>query len=652
MFKMKKIIKKTYILLFIILFFQFLFANKVFAKYRDQEEIDSFSSIITVNLDGSLKVQESISAYCLHREIVHGIYRDFPTKYKTKYGFIQNTTFELSETTIDGKSAPYDIKKLENGVRVYIGDPSKLIRIGNHNFYISYITKRQLGYFKDHDEFNYNITGNGWVFPTNSVFATIIFPFQIPKEDISVKGYTGQQNSREEYATISTTYSGNGTTVYVRTTKKLMSYEGLTVFVSFPKGYISSPSSVQKVKVLFLDNLSLIVGFIGLILLSIYYIGMWFWIGRDPEKGVIIPNFKPPRNISPAAMRFINRMAFDTKMVTAAIINLAVNGYIKIVEDKGKFTIIKLKELTGMSKDEESLINKLFRGKCTEFTFESKRHAKIRNSIEAFKYRLKNVYENEFFKINFRYLIPSIILSVFLLLAIIVIEALNYPDVFSLFIFVIVWIPISIITFKIFFINPWQKLKIEKVNYIPNLVTSIFLAFFGIVIVTIDIVILKEIVRITTVWVVLLVFAIITMFCIAREALKAHTKIGRSLLDKIEGFKMFLETTEKEKIKLLYKDLPKSLTVFEKFLPYAIAFDIEKVWSKKFSDEISQIQKSDTEHFATWYSGTGSFTSSFGSSLSGSLGVTISSSSTAPGSSGGGGGGSGGGGGGGGGGGW
>ena len=94
--------------------------------------------------------------------------------------------------------------------------------------------------------------------------------------------------------------------------------------------------------------------------------------------------------------------------------------------------------------------------------------------------------------------------------------------------------------------------------------------------------------------------------------------------------------------------------VFEKYLPYAIALDVENQWSDRFA---SLFLQKDQHYTPTWYSGQhwnahqpALFSSAMGSSLS----TAIASSATALGSSSGGGGGgsSGGGGGGGGGGGW
>jgi uncharacterized membrane protein len=140
--------------------------------------------------------------------------------------------------------------------------------------------------------------------------------------------------------------------------------------------------------------------------------------------------------------------------------------------------------------------------------------------------------------------------------------------------------------------------------------------------------------------------------------LKAPTRAGRGALDKIEGFKLFLTAVDGDR---LGRVMPSEKTpeMFEKFLPYALALDVEQAWAEKFSGVLSQAQAGGQDAYSpSWYSGNAwnnMGPNGFVSSLSGSFAGAISSSSSAPGSSSGGGdsgGGSGGGGGGGGGGGW
>ena len=137
--------------------------------------------------------------------------------------------------------------------------------------------------------------------------------------------------------------------------------------------------------------------------------------------------------------------------------------------------------------------------------------------------------------------------------------------------------------------------------------------------------------------------------------LKAPTLQGRKVMDQAEGFKMFLSVTEKERMNLLNPP-DQTPELFEKYLPYALALDVEQKWSEQFSTVFEKLAKAGTAYHPYWYGGMhGGFrVNDFSSNLAGSFSNAISSSSTPPGSSSGGGGGgfSGGGGGGGGGGGW
>jgi len=146
------------------------------------------------------------------------------------------------------------------------------------------------------------------------------------------------------------------------------------------------------------------------------------------------------------------------------------------------------------------------------------------------------------------------------------------------------------------------------------------------------------------------------VFKIFTKLLAAYSPEGRKLTDKIEGFRMFLATADEKRFDLMSPP-KKSLELYEKYLPFAIALGCENQWGQKFEDIINTaviggaIASSSFAHSMSRDSD--SFSSSFASSFSGA----ISSASSPPSSSSGGGssyggGSSGGGGGGGGGGGW
>ena len=114
--------------------------------------------------------------------------------------------------------------------------------------------------------------------------------------------------------------------------------------------------------------------------------------------------------------------------------------------------------------------------------------------------------------------------------------------------------------------------------------------------------------------------------------MKAPTFAGRRLMDQVEGFKLFLGAVDGDR---LNRAAPPQQTpqTFEKFLPYALALDVEQDWAEKFSGVLSQAgtspSSSGSSYVPSFYSGasSGSFTgAAFASSFGNSLASAISSS--------------------------
>lgn len=125
-----------------------------------------------------------------------------------------------------------------------------------------------------------------------------------------------------------------------------------------------------------------------------------------------------------------------------------------------------------------------------------------------------------------------------------------------------------------------------------------------------------------------------------------RTLAGAEMNWKIKGFKLFMETVDKDRAKFYEKE-----NIFEKFLPYAVLFGITDIWIKRIKEIYGE--EYFTNYMPAWYVGNSlnSFNADKFSSTLSSLSSSIAASTSAPSGSGGGGS-SGGGGGGGGGGGW
>src|SRR5579859_3101394 len=326
-----------------------------------EERVRSFDARVTVNQDGSMLVKETIAVVSAGDAIRHGIYRDFPTRYRDWKGNRYSVLFEVVSVARDGHSEPYHTEDLSNGVKVYFGSSTYDLPPGEHTYEFEYRTNRQLGFFRDHDELYWNVTGNGWKFPIDVATATVFLPPNVRNLVTGLGGYTGYEGEKGQAYTARRDEESNPTF----RAENLAPQQGLSIVVTWPKGLIAEPTAEQKRAWFIADNKSLIFGLAGWIVVLLYYVMIWGMVGRDPARGTIVPLYEPPDNMAPAAMRFLERMGFDEKAFTAAIMGLAAKGYLTIEQDESKtYKLARRKNATdqdkNLSADEKSLARILF----------------------------------------------------------------------------------------------------------------------------------------------------------------------------------------------------------------------------------------------------------------------------------------------------
>ena len=86
-------------------------ARLLAAPLTAQERILSYDSQVHVSADGSLGVTERITVRAEGNNIRRGIYRDFPTRYKDRYGNRVVVDFQMIDVQRDGKPEPWFLEK-------------------------------------------------------------------------------------------------------------------------------------------------------------------------------------------------------------------------------------------------------------------------------------------------------------------------------------------------------------------------------------------------------------------------------------------------------------------------------------------------------------------------------------------------------------
>jgi uncharacterized membrane protein YgcG len=625
------------------------FPGPAAAAYGGSERIQDFKSFIVVHPDSTMTVTETITVYCAGQEIKRGIIREFPTTYKDRFGNTIKVGFEVKEVLKNGRPEPYHLESVRNGEKIYIGQKNVYLQPGVYTYTITYNTDRQLGYFKDFDELYWNVTGNGWTFSIDRAEAVVVLPEGA--KVLKYAAYTGPAGAKGQDFRVSYDRAGN---IVFTTTRGLAPREGLTIAVSWPKGLVSEPSREAKFGSFLRDNLSNFAALFGLLGTFAYFLKAWFRVGRDPAKGNIIPLFTPPTGFSPSALRYLIRMGYDQKAFAAAVVDMAVKGYLKIEEDDGEYILRRTgKENSSLDDGERRLGSTLFQGNDV-LKMKNTNHTRISKGRSALRESLDQEINNIYFHTNRSSFFMGLGLSVATLAAV-VLTATDKTAIFALF-WLSMWSVACVFLAAMVYRN-WQGARSGHHLHFGKIFTALASTLFALPFFAGEVIGLGFFGYSVSAPATLAFAVLVFVNALFYYLLKAPTLAGRHVMDQVEGFKMYLSVAEKDRLDMLNPP-KKTPELFEKYLPYALALNVENQWSEQFAEVLAKAQVDGQPYSPSWYQGSSwnslGTSSDFADSLGGAFAAAIASSAVAPGSSSGSGGGgsSGGGGGGGGGSGW
>lgn len=642
---MKKFLKFLFLLCFALGFAQE--ENPLNEDLSGTERILSFHSDINVDTHSGLDITEKIKVHSLGDQIRRGIFRTLPLS-RNLNNRTQKVKYEIISIKKNGKEEDYH-EEIEDGfLKIYIGNKDVILQPGNYDYEIHYKTENQIGFFDQYDELYWNVNGNYWDFPVDTISATVNLPQGA--NILQNSCYTGFAGSTEKncnsklLSDYSIEWSASG----------FQANDGLTIAVGFKKGIMIPPPPPS-----FLEKFGILIGgFLVFLGLLYYYYSTWRKYGVDPEKPIVYPQFNSPNDLSPASLGYLKAETFKNKYITAALVNLAIKGYIQIIEKENDgllgffkstyYTVKKLKPSDDkLPKEEKKLMDHLLPSSRETIDFDGKYDSKIEQAVLNCKESLKfqhDAFLNEGNNAK-KLILPSLLIT-FVYVAGLLLSFRMFPEFEKVFIGLILYV----VLFIAFFIAALLF------KYFPGLF-KIFLAFPVIIFIGIGLFIHKSSdFTIDNNFNICYIFIVLgfTSLVIYEFLIKRPSEEKLKIKSLIEGFQMYMGAAENEQLKF---HNPPEMTpqVFEKYLPFAMVLGVDEIWGQKFD---AMLSKMSTEYHSNWYVGSTLNRYAFASTLNSSLTSSIQSSSTQPsnnsssGSGSGGGGFSGGGGGGGGGGGW
>ncbi|MCA1403575.1 DUF2207 domain-containing protein [Ensifer sp. IC3342] len=583
-----------------------------------QEFISSFHSVIEVAKDGTLTVTETITANVEGNQIRRGIYRDFPLTFADARGRRSKVDFDLISVERDGEEESYRTEAIDGGIRIYTGEADVFLPLGEHTFQITYETSRQIRFFDDHDELYWNVTGTEWAFPIEEATATVTLPEGVKSEalDVFTGGYgaTGKDARAVE----------EGDEIFFATTRRLRPQEGLTIAVKLPKGSIDRPSASRENIWWLRDRLALVIAGAGLVLVALYYGRAWVRVGRDPERGVMVPRWDAPDGISPALVNYIDNKGFSGEgwtALSAAALNLAVKGHV-VLDDLKKAIVITATGKGGAEKlpTGEATLMKSIATAGGKLTIDRANGKKAEAAGSAFRSSMEREHRGKYYRANIAYIVGGVVLSLFALAALFIFGDLSVESI------PLVIVPVFIAFFVSIFAVSFGKSFRRGSSLARRIMSIVVLAFFAFVFLTIFSGVLAAIVFSATgaedLPLLFAVGGIVLVNVLFFFLMGAPTPLGTRMMDGIDGLRQYMTLAEKDRMNL--QGAPEmSPRHFETLLPYAVALGVEKPWTETFDRWLlaaSAGAAAAAAYQPSWYHGDSFGPGSFGDRIGGFAG--------------------------------
>jgi len=356
------------------------------------ENIEKYSVDVNIEPSGRVRVVELIK-YNFGDAKKHGIYRDIPLTIKYKNRVI-NLHFNNFEVLQNGSSVNYETTTFyskENGKNIKI-------RVGSKDSYVSgvqlytisyYIDKIVLPYSEDKDIISLNAIGTLWGVPINEAVVTYYLPDTLNRANTTIKTYTGKYGSIESRAKIS--WLNNHTfRVYV---KDLPPYNGVTIDLIFNRGALGQ-SGLENIKVSPVNRLLDYLYLILFLPITLYLRNLYKKYAGFVDKRAIAVMYEPPKDITVLQAGLILDAKADNKDYAAAILELAVKGYIKIEQDDDKIVLIATdKNRNNLEEDLKMLLDGLLPNAKSKFYLEENNISQAQNMQMLFNTINEKLYD-------------------------------------------------------------------------------------------------------------------------------------------------------------------------------------------------------------------------------------------------------------------
>lgn len=506
------------------LFFALPLQSQASAQGVDDFTITSFSAdyqLTNEHPQGELTVTEAIELD--FRGQNRGILRSIPLVYGER-----KVHPEIIDIQRDGATEPYQLSEQGDNLVLRIGDPDVFIT-GEHSYEIRYRVEDVIRFYDTHDELFWDVNGTQWGQPFLAVSAQLNSAAPLASSK-PAQCFSGAEGSTAQDCSVEVNRSG----VEFRAEDRLDPGQTLSIVAGFEKGYFTPKSWLER------NWRVLVAAVIAMPQLFVIHLAYKKWRAEGKDhggRGVQIPYYTRPKGVSVLTAHYVANSTLRPRHVSAAIIDLAVRGFITIHESGPKRKPKHTLTLTdapreSLHPEEQLLIQALFASSAAGSSVSIEEKA---NKLHTALQHIKKESDKQ------------------------------------------------ARAMKLYDISPRQKAGAFKAEYgLGALVVVAGLMVSNLV----------------TLWALIptaLTFVALVLF---GTLMTRRSQLGERVKEHVHGIEHYIEVAEKDRYKALQavaaplaKDAgePKrTVDLFEKLLPFAVAAGIETTWAEAFSGIYSE----------------------------------------------------------------
>lgn len=498
--------------------FIFVFLFLCYAPFVYAEEIINFNSQLEVKKDGTVFVTENIT-YDFGSSQLHGILRNLKEHHPQKATvWYKKRTIGIDVRSVhkDGIAEPYVVIDKGTAVEIKIGNADIEVT-GQHTYTIGYELTGALSYGPLGSELYYNVTGDNWPIPISTANAVVV------------------DNTGTLIAPISDCYVGvSGDTT--RCSKGITTATS-SIFVTSvlpPGSGLTLAQELNAGSVAVLINEEISINWILYVFGVVWLFGLSIWAYRFrtafKSNKPVIAQYEPFEGVLPMYTGVLFDGKLDPRDITAGIVYLAEQGFIKIRKTEEKvlwvfntsdYEITLLQSMKDLSISINLTVLELFFGN----------YAAVGSKMKLSDLPSNKKTENAALIQNLK-----IILNYDLEAKGFIVSNLGVHVRRKL------WVILPGLFVVVFMFVSEQKLSFVGLLLMILPLVILVLAFYN-----------------------------------------RRTQKGYDAKNHLKGFKLFLSVTEKERYKF-FNAPDKSPELFMKYLPYAIALGVDQEWQSVFKD--------------------------------------------------------------------